>query len=708
MVTIYALVFDDVRVLSAAKTSDPGLGYFTAFICCIFTFEILANFVAKRDYGAYPDCGDRFTVFFWVDLLGTVSLLPDIVVLIDPNTALTLGALHLARAGRAARLGGRVALLVRALRTPSTGEVEVSVTSQLVTELMAKRVVVLVLALVIIVPAMTYFPKDLRHTTALEYLESEKVWEALDTNNPELWTEDLIKIEVIKEWESGGCSDWELENCDGFFMPAECGGACPKSDVVQIMFLQIGNWTIIPEKTEEMALLRNIPGMPEKSELIEFISDSEMSRVVVSTRLGAEKNAWKNLQTTVVVLLFFMFGSVVFKMVIDLHVTEPIEGITALLNRLSTTLTCLAGEETAAAGVVEMDYVTTAFRKMGDLLIKVYGEAGAETIRNNIAGDSNAKGIDALVPGNKSDFIFGFCDIRDFTAATECLEEDVMIFVNGVGQIVHDIVVRNGGFPNKNVGDAFLVVWRPPEGGLAAIADQGAEVNIADKALTAIVTSAEYVNYDSKLKALLDGNEKLQARMPGFRVKIGFGLHAGWALEGPIGSSIKVDCSYLGPHQDMAERLETATKIYGVGLLVTDTFYDLLSPERKRTMRTCDRVLCDKLGANGNSIPVRLYAVAPGGDEGNMDLTKINQYTSDSEAGMEDYINGDWSSAVKKLQAVADLNPNDEPVRLVIKYMSLMGNKAPGNVLRLATRATMCCLLRDACCVLFAALQGST
>ena len=34
------------------------------------------------------------------------------------------------------------------------------------------------------------------------------------------------------------------------------------------------------------------------------------------------------------------------------------------------------------------------------------------------------------------DGIFGFCDIREFTAATECLQEDVMMFVNKVGQIV--------------------------------------------------------------------------------------------------------------------------------------------------------------------------------------------------------------------------------------------------------------------------------
>lgn len=89
-----------------------------------------------------------------------------------------------------------------------------------------------------------------------------------------------------------------------------------------------------------------------------------------------------------------------------------------------------------------------------------------------------------------------------------------------------------------------------------------------------------------------------------------------------------------------AERLETATKIYGVGLLISETFYELLSPERKRQMRTVDRVLCDKLGPNGDAVPMRIYAVAPGGDEGNRDLPKKNSYTSESEDGMDDYING--------------------------------------------------------------------
>ena len=30
-----------------------------------------------------------------------------------------------------------------------------------------------------------------------------------------------------------------------------------------------------------------------------------------------------------------------------------------------------------------------------------------------------------------------------------------------------------------------------------------------------------------------------------FKVKMGFGLHVGWAIEGTIGSKFKIDASYL-------------------------------------------------------------------------------------------------------------------------------------------------------------------
>ena len=56
--------------------------------------------------------------------------------------------------------------------------------------------------------------------------------------------------------------------------------------------------------------------------------------------------------------------------------------------------------------------------------------------------------------------IYGFCDIRKFTNATEILKEGVMLFVNEISDICHGIVDRYSGAPNKNIGDAFLFCWK--------------------------------------------------------------------------------------------------------------------------------------------------------------------------------------------------------------------------------------------------------
>lgn len=68
-----------------------------------------------------------------------------------------------------------------------------------------------------------------------------------------------------------------------------------------------------------------------------------------------------------------------------------------------------------------------------------------------------------MVAGQKMIGIFGFCDIRNFTDATECLQEGVMLFVNEIGEIVHGIVDQYSGAANKNIGDAFLLAWKVPE-----------------------------------------------------------------------------------------------------------------------------------------------------------------------------------------------------------------------------------------------------
>ena len=50
--------------------------------------------------------------------------------------------------------------------------------------------------------------------------------------------------------------------------------------------------------------------------------------------------------------------------------------------------------------------------------------------------------IDPMIKGKKKCAIYGFCDIRNFTDTTECLEEEVMTFTNNIGSMVHNIIDR--------------------------------------------------------------------------------------------------------------------------------------------------------------------------------------------------------------------------------------------------------------------------
>jgi len=55
--------------------------------------------------------------------------------------------------------------------------------------------------------------------------------------------------------------------------------------------------------------------------------------------------------------------------------------------------------------------------KIGGLLALGFGEAGSEIIAKNMS--QNSGDINPMLPGVKLISIFGFCDIRNFTDATE-------------------------------------------------------------------------------------------------------------------------------------------------------------------------------------------------------------------------------------------------------------------------------------------------
>ncbi len=109
---------------------------------------------------------------------------------------------------------------------------------------------------------------------------------------------------------------------------------------------------------------------------------------------------------------------------------------------------------------------------------------------------------------------------------------------------------------------------------------------VADKALIGFLKVLVGVNRDIQIIAYRD-DKRLVGDNDKFNLRMGFGLHAGWAIEGAVGSLQKVDATYLSPHVNMAARMEAASKQFGVEILMSERFFEV----RSRSVAPCHLML---------------------------------------------------------------------------------------------------------------------
>merc|ERR1719436_845781 len=251
--------------------------------------------------------------------------------------------------------------------------------------------------------------------------------------------------------------------------------------------------------------------------------------------------------------------------------------------------------QAAKKATLETKILENTIIKLGSLLALGFGEAGSEIIGQNLDDDNVM--VDAMIPGRRVEAIYGYCQIQDFTVTTEVLQEKTMVFVNQVAEIVHRIVDEHLGAANKNVGEAFLLVWR------IGLYEKDLRPKNADLAVVSFIQVVAELSRNRQL-AEYRGHPALLARLPNFRVSLGFGLHLGWSIEGAIGSEFKIDASYLSPHVNVVNRLEAATVEYGVTILMSEPLVKSCNPPFSRNFRPVDHV---KL--QGSNLPTRLFTV---------------------------------------------------------------------------------------------------
>ena len=335
------------------------------------------------------------------------------------------------------------------------------------------------------------------------------------------------------------------------------------------------------------------------------------------------QEALVSLLTTFFILFIWFFGVTAFAGPVMVLVVIPIERMVRLLGMLmmdplgyentprykrfmeeEDTVTKNTNWTKEVLRGMETSFLMSTILRIGSLMKVGFGSAGVEIIRNNLQKGQSKNMLVLNSEGSRVFCIFLFCDIRQFTDATECLQEEVFVFTNRIAAVVHSICHSYGGSANKNVGDAFLVTWLLDEdpsrfsgrNSFGGAENYRANNSQADKALLSVVKICMALHYDNfYIEAMSDvARDALLSKLSrrkGPVVQMGFGLHAGQAVQGAIGSQRKIDATYVSEHVERTEFLESSTKKYGVKMLMSDSFHRLLHPSNRRRCRKVDQIM---------------------------------------------------------------------------------------------------------------------
>jgi adenylate cyclase len=176
-----------------------------------------------------------------------------------------------------------------------------------------------------------------------------------------------------------------------------------------------------------------------------------------------------------------------------------------------------------------------------------------------------------------------FSDIRSFTTLSEQLTPaEVVSMLNEYFSEMVDIVFRYDGFVNKFIGDALMAIYNVP-------------VEQSQPELRAVRTAVEMVESLDRL------NAKRQARGD-FAIKIGIGVNTGPVIAGNIGHEKRLEYTVIGDSVNLAQRIESQTKVAGASVLVSESTYAVVR----------EHVIAEELPpvkVKGKAEPVKLFAV---------------------------------------------------------------------------------------------------
>ncbi len=232
--------------------------------------------------------------------------------------------------------------------------------------------------------------------------------------------------------------------------------------------------------------------------------------------------------------------------------------------------------------------------------------------------------------GQKKELTILFSDVRGFTTISEKLSpEDLVALLNNYLTAMTDTIMELSGVIDKYIGDAIMAFWGAP-------IDEGRHAEIA------CLASLEMI-------------KKLKAKQPEWRkqydveVNIGIGLNTGEAVIGNMGSDKRFDYTIMGDSVNLASRLESLTKQYGVKILISQ--FTKIKAGEKFIYRFLDRV-----AVKGKKEAVEIYELVCVKDEIS---GEIKNYIEKFNQGTNLYFKRYFNEALEVFSELVKNNPDD-------------------------------------------------
>jgi len=245
-----------------------------------------------------------------------------------------------------------------------------------------------------------------------------------------------------------------------------------------------------------------------------------------------------------------------------------------------------------------------------------------------------------------------FSDVAGFSSISEKLTAEGLVkLINQYLTLASEPISDTHGVIDKFIGDAIVAFWGPP------FTDETTHATLACQAALAQTIQLK------KLNRMIPDLMGIRQGLPPVQIRIG--LATGELLLGNMGSETSKSYTVMGNTAGLAEQLESASKVYGTHILMTE--------ETKNQAEGFECRQIDTLLNAENGQPVRIYELLA--EEGDLDL-EVKKVYDVFEQGLKAYRNQQWDLSVTHFEHCVE-QQNDAPSKVFLERVEALQRTPP-------------------------------